>query len=181
MKKIVWTFGLISGAICTAWLITFVAMGVEAMNMDYGEVVGYSSMILAFSLIFVGIKQYRDKLNGGAVSFGKAFQIGLYIALIGSTFYVVTWAIEYNFFASNFMEEYTRCMVDKAKASGKTQAEINETLTQMAKYKEWYKNPVFFTLMTYMEILPVGLLVSLLAAAILRKKPKELEILNAKN
>ncbi len=172
MKKNVLVFGSVSGIIASAFM--FISMYYCSRNGFEGNMlVGYASMLIAFSFIFVAIKNYRDKFNNGVVSFGKAFQIGALVALIGSTFYVVTWAFEYNFVMPDFMEKYSQNVIEKATKSGATQASIDAQIAQMKEYSEMYKNPVFFALLTYMEILPVGLIVSLIAALILKKKNKE--------
>jgi hypothetical protein len=169
MKKNVLVFGSISGIIVSIFM--FVSMLFVSRNgLDGSMLVGYASMLVAFSFIFVAIKNYRDKYNQGAVTFGKAFQIGILVALIGSTFYVITWSLEYHFLMPDFMEKYSQHMIDGLTKSGATQATIDAQVAEMAKYKEMYKNPVFFALLTYMEILPVGIVVTLAAALILKKK-----------
>lgn len=169
MKKNVLVFGSISGIIVSIFM--FVSMLFVSRNgLDGSMLVGYASMLVAFSFIFVAIKNYRDKYNQGAVTFGKAFRIGILVALIGSTFYVVTWSLEYHFLMPDFMEKYSQHMIDGLTKSGATQATIDAQVAEMAKYKEMYKNPVFFALLTYMEILPVGIVVTLAAALILKKK-----------
>ncbi len=162
-------FGLIAGLISCIWVVIFPFLDT---SFDYGNgmIYGYTAMIMAFSLIFVGIKNYRDRFNGGVLSFGKAFLIGLYITLIASTVYVITWLIEYYFFIPDFLDIMAKSYQAKLKASGATEAELQASLAEMAQYKEWYKNPLFNAAMTYMEILPVGLVVSLIAAAILKRK-----------
>ena len=170
MKKNVWTFGLIAGAICTLWMIIFTTISIKE-HFDHGMIYGYTMMIMAFAFIFVAVKNYRDKFNNGAVSFGKAFLIGLYITLIASTFYVVTWLIDFYYFIPDFMEDYTACVMEKLKAGGASAAELQEKTTEMASFKEMYKNPFFNAAVTYIEILPVGLLISLISAAILKRKP----------
>lgn len=170
MKKIVIICGLISGAIVSG--LMGISMFMYTKNPDYNAsyVTGYATMILAFSLIFVGIKIFRDKHNGGSISFGKAFRMGLYITLITSTIYVATWAVEYNYVFPDFMEKYSAHMISEVKASGASQAKMDAKLKEMAMYRDMYKNPLFFTLLTYAEILPVGLIVSLIAALILKKR-----------
>ena len=132
-------------------------------------VIGYLSMLVAFSLIYVAVKNYRDKQNSGLISFGQAFKMGLYISLIASTIYVITWAFVYHFYMPDFMEKYGAQMIETAKATA-TAAEVQKKIAEMDKFKELYKSPFFFTLMTYAEILPVGLLVSLITGFILKKK-----------
>lgn len=171
MKKNVIVFGLISGIIVTTFMGFSVAKCYETMDYEGSMLIGYAAMLVAFSFIFVGIKNQRDKYNNGAITFGQAFKTGFYISLIASTIYVATWAIEYNYYYPDFMEKYTEHMVEKAKESGASAAEINEKVAEAAKGKEMYKNPLFFVLMTYAEILPVGLLITLISALILKRKP----------
>ncbi|RYZ95145.1 MAG: DUF4199 domain-containing protein [Sphingobacteriaceae bacterium] len=129
-------------------------------------VLGFLSMFIAFAFIFVGVKNYRDKYNTGQITFGKAFLIGLYISLIASTMYVVTWLFIYYLYIPDFMDKYAAHVLKEAHTNGATQAEITEKTASMESYKEMYKNPVMVVLLTYMEILPVGLLVSLVSAFI---------------
>lgn len=169
MKKNVLVFGTISGVLVSTFMF-FSMLLVSNNSFDGSMVVGYASMLVAFSFIFVATKNYRDKYNHGVVTFGKAFQIGLYIALIASTFYVITWALEYKFIMPDFMEKYSQHMVEQLTKNGASQQEIDAQTAMMAQNAEMYKNPLFFALFTYMEILPVGLLVSLISALILKKK-----------
>jgi len=141
-------------------------------NFDYdkGLLIGYASMLIAFSLVFVGIRNYRNKYNNGVISFGKAFKIGIMIVLIASTIYVVAWLIDYFFFMPDFMEKYSANMIDKLKASGASQVEIDKQTKEMASFARMYKNPFFNAMMTYVEILPVGLIVTLISSLILKRK-----------
>ena len=107
------------------------------------------------------------------ISFGKAFKIGFLITLVASTIYVGTWLVDYYAFKPGFVDKYITCMLDDAKANGASQAEIDKKASQMASFKEMYRNPVFVVLLTYMEVLPVGLVISLISAALLRKKIKQ--------
>jgi hypothetical protein len=172
MKKIVLVHGLIAGAIVAAMFVITMGIYHKNGNFDGGMLVGYASMLLAFSLIFVAIIRFRDKYNNGIISFGKAFRIGLYITLIAATIYVVTWLIDYYVFIPDFADKYAAAMIDKLKASGAGLAEITKQTKEMDNFKEMYKNPVMVILFTYLEILPVGLLLSLVAAIILRRKVK---------
>jgi hypothetical protein len=170
MKKNVLVFGIISGLVISIFMsISMISMS-KNPQAEYGMnsmVIGYLSMLIAFSLIFVAVKNYRDKQNGGFISFGQAFKMGLLIALIGSTIYVITWALVYNLYLPDFMDKSVESMIKQAKPE-----ELQAVTKQAQEYKNMYKNPFMFTFMTYMEILPVGLIVSLITALILkRKKP----------
>lgn len=167
MKKIILVNGLIGGVIVSTVMASAVAAGYSS---EGGMIIGYASMLIAFSLIFVGIKNYRDKYNDGFISFGKAFKIGILITLIASSLYVATWLIEYFFFIPDFGDKYAAQMVDKLKASGVSQAELERKAKEMEEFAAMYKNPFFNALITYTEILPVGLIVTIISALILRKK-----------
>ncbi len=173
MRKNVIVCGLIAGFIVSA--IMAISMAYYSKNAEHegGMLLGYASMILAFSLVFVGIKNARDRHGNGYITFGKAFTTGLYITLIASTAYVVTWVIEYYMFIPDFMEKYSAHILKQVQESGASQNEINEQIKEMAGYKEMYKNPLFVILLTYMEILPVGILVVLISSFILKRKNKE--------
>lgn len=172
MKKNVLTFGLISGLIVTAMMIYGSIRLSNNEDFKASALLGYATMIVAFAFIFIGIKNFRDKHNGGTVSFGKAFRIGLYITLIASTMYVVVWLVEYYVFVPDFIEKYTACAMKNAKADGATEAELTKQAASLATYAKMYKNPLFVILLTYMEILPIGLVIALISALILkRKKP----------
>lgn len=172
MKKIVIVNGIIAGVIAASLLFLSMSFFHKDGNLEGGMVFGYASMILAFSLIFVAVVRYRNKYNGGSISFGKAFMIGLYITLIGSTFYVAAWLVDYYVFMPDFAEQYATIMLDKLKASGASAAEIASKVKEMDYFKEMYKNPLMVILFTYLEILPVGLLLTLIAALILKRRPK---------
>ena len=170
MKKNVLVFGILAGVIVTALMV---ASMFNCYNFEHTEgsmYIGYASMLLAFSFIFVAIKNYRDKYNGGSIGFGKGFLIGLYISLIASTLYVGVWLIDYYVFMPDFMDKYSAHVLKEMADNGASATEIADQTEEMAYYKEMYKNPLFVILFTYFEILPVGLLVSLLAALILKRK-----------
>lgn len=178
MKKIVLIYGIIAGVVVST--VMAIGMYMCSANPDYkpSMVAGYATQVIAFSLIFVGIKVYRDKYNAGTIKFGRAFLIGLYISLIASTMYVTTWAIEYKYvlpgdFMEMYMAKYRAQMIKEARAKKTPEAVINKDLAEMNEMQASYRKPVYFTLFTYVEILPTGILISLISALILKKKPRE--------
>jgi amino acid transporter len=173
MKKNIIIYGLIAGIVVSI-LMLFTVNYISHCegNIDYGTsmLIGYASMLIAFSLVFIGIRNYRDKYNEGVISFGKAFKIGIMIVLIASTIYVVAWLIDYFFFMPEFAEKYSAHMLDKLKATGASQIEIDKETKEMASFVRMFKNPFFNAMMTYIEILPVGLVVALISSLILKRK-----------
>ena len=134
-------------------------------------VLGFSVMILAFAFIFVGIKNYRDKFNNGILSFGKAMQIGLSIAFIASTMYVLTWIVAFYNFMPDFMGVMTAQNIEKIKLDKElANAEMSTKIAEINSMKELYKSPTMVVLFTYLEIFPVGVIVTLLSALILKRK-----------
>ncbi len=170
MKRNVLVFGLISGLIVSTFMVVTIALCNPEQMMEGGMLIGYASMLIAFSFVFIGVKNYRDKYNGGVISFGKAFKTGLYITLIASTMYVGVWLIEYYFFLPDFMDKFAEHSIKAIQESGKPAEEIKEKVEEMLTIKEMYKNPIFVILFTYLEILTVGLPVAVICALILRRK-----------
>ena len=168
MKNIVLTFGIIAGLIVS--IMMFITMNESFMDMKHGELIGYTTMIIAFITIFFGVKAHRDKNLGGTVKFGKAFLLGLYITLIASTMYVASWMIISNTYGKNFMDHYYEKTIEDIRNSDLSQEEIDLKIQSMEQFQEMYKNPIFKIVITYMEILPVGLLISLISAGLLRKR-----------
>jgi hypothetical protein len=171
MKKTVWTFGLISGAILSVMMLATMPFQ-EAIGYDRGEVIGYTTMVLASLLIFFGIRSYREQA-GGTVSFGRAFALGALITAISSMCYVATWEVIYFKFNPGFVEKMQGYTIEKAKASGQSQAAIDKQLADMKKFAELYKNPFINAAITFLEPLPVGLIMALVSAGILSRKRRE--------
>ncbi len=173
MKKNIVVYGIIAGIVVIIPMLFSVNSSDHkdgGIDWDKGLIIGYTSMIIAFSLVYVGIRNYRDKFNGGVISFGKAFKIGILIVLIASTMYVIAWLIDYFYFIPDFAEKYAAHSIDKLKASGAGQIEIDKQTKEMADFVRMYKNPFFNAAMTYFEILPVGLVVTLISSFILKRK-----------
>jgi len=167
MRNTVLKFGLISGAIISILMAVTVPF---ADKLGHSYILGYTTMILSFMMVFFGIRSYRDNVGNGHVSFGKAFAVGILITLISCIFYVATWEIIYFNFMPDFMDKYVAHMLDEMKSAGATAQAIQAKTQEMQKFKEMYKNPIFNSLMTFIEPFPVGLVITLISAAILRKK-----------
>jgi len=169
LKKIILTFGLISGALIS------LMMGLTVPFQDklgHGYLIGYTTIVLSMLLSYFGIRSYRDNVGNGQITFGKAFAVGISITIISCLCYVVTWEIIYFNFMPDFMDKYGAHVIEKMQASGATAAAIQQKSEEINKLKVMYKNPLFNAAMTFIEPFPVGLVITLISAAILRRKPQ---------
>jgi hypothetical protein len=171
MRKIVVTFGLISGAISSLMMIALVTFG-DRIGFDRGAIIGNTSIVLSFLMVFFGIRTYRDNIGNGQISFVKAFAVGLSITLISCIVYVVTWEVIYYNFIPGFWDAYGAHLVQKLTASGANPAAVQAKLQEVRKYKELYKNPFFNAVLTFIDPFPIGLVITLISALVLRRKPQ---------
>jgi len=174
MKKTVLTFGLISGAIISVLMLLTVPF-IDQIGFDRGLIVGYTSMVLAFLLVFFGIRSYRENVGGGYISFGRALGVGLLIMLIACACYVITWEIVYFNFLPDFADKYANYMIEQARSSGASADQIAKQVEEMKQFKTWYDNPFINVAFTFLEPLPVGLVMTLISALILRKRRQDLQ------
>ncbi len=171
MKRIVVIFGLISGAISSAMmLLTLPFINNGTVNNQNGEVIGYTAIFLSFLLVFFGIRSYRESDGRGSITFGRAFAVGILITLISCVFYVASWEIIYFKFMPDFAEKYAARTIETMRQKGASDAAIAETQKKMLAMKAMYDNPVMNAAVTFLEPFPVGLIVTLVSAAILRKR-----------
>lgn len=171
MKKTVLTFGLISGAVAVLLMSATVPF-MHRIGFDKGLIVGYTGIVVSLLLVPYGIRSYRENVGGGHITFGRAFAVGILIALISSLCYVIAWEIIYFNFLPDFAEKYSAFMVEKARAAGASQQAIEATVQESKNMKAMLDNPLINAAMTFIEPFPVGLIITTISAAILRKKPQ---------
>ena len=133
-----------------------------------GMLLGYLTMIVALTAVFLGVKAYRDKVLGGAIRFLPALGVGLGISAVASVLYVIGWEISMAYSSFDFIAFYKGYIVDAARAKGATGAELNQAIADADAFATMYKNPLYRMPMTFIEMFPVGVLISLITAAILR-------------
>ena len=171
MKKIVLIYGLIAGVIVGAMMmITMPLYESGTLKLDNGELLGYTTMVIALSMVFFGVKSYRDNHLKGAITFGNALKVGLLITLIAALIYGFSWEVTRLNMKGDFMVLYGEKQMEKMKAGGATEVELMEAKKKMDDFATMYKNPIIRFGFTLMEIAPVGIIISLLSAALLRKK-----------
>ena len=164
MNKIILKYGILGGIAASIVMSSITIYMKLNPEKTVGMFIGMFTMILAYTFIVLGIIKLRNE-NDGIITFGKAFLCGLGILFITSTFYVLVWLIIcYNFFP-NFMEHYCDLALKQTPPE-----ELAAKKAEMEQYKEMYKSPIGVILLTYMEIFPIGVIFTLISAAILKKK-----------
>jgi Protein of unknown function (DUF4199) len=171
LKKIILTFGLISG------LIMSVLMGgslllASKIGSSHSLALGYTIMVASFLLIYFGIRSYRDNSLAGQITFGRAFACGILITLISSICYVVMWEVLYFNFMPHFMDGYFASQIHKVQSAGLDSAITAARVAAIQHSQRLYQNPLVNAAYTIMEPLPVGLLITLISAALLRRQGK---------
>lgn len=169
MRKIVLTFGLIAGGILSAMMLLTIPFQ-EQIGFDRGAIIGYTTMVLAFLMVFFGVKAYRDNVAGGHLTFWQAFKVGAMIVGVATVCYVATWQVVYYKLAPDFGEKYAAHALEKARKSGATEAELAEEEKRMKEFWEMYRNPLVNIAFTSLEPLPVGLVLTLVTAGVLSRR-----------
>jgi hypothetical protein len=171
MKRIVLKFGLIAASILAVFLIAMMPLAQNGtVGFENQEVYGYSAMLLAFLMVFFGIRAYREEVGKGAITFGRAMRVGILITLLACAGYVVTWEIYYYTAGQDFLPRYTAHVIEGMRADGATEAAIAKKSAEMASFAKLYENPLINIGITFLEIFPLGLVVTLISSAILRRK-----------
>lgn len=172
MKKIVLTFGLIAGVILSLLMVATIPF-IDRIGFDYGMAIGYTTMVLAFLFVFFGIRSYRENVGGGQISFGRAFSVGMLIVLIASIMYAITWVILYFNFLPDFADKYIAHLLEKSRAAGASPEQLAAEAEKMNSMRWMFNNPLINWAVALIEPLPVGLVLTLVSAAILKRRHKE--------
>ena len=168
MRRMVLTYGLIAGAIMSLEMIVGLPFIEEVGSL--GLVVGYATMVVAFLMVYFGVRSYRDRVAGGSIGFGRAFGVGILITLIACLCYVATWEVIFYKFTPDFFDKYAARVVAKTQASGATAEQVEAKRRELAIQGEQYKKPLVNIAYTFIEPFPVGLVFTLVCAGILRKR-----------
>ncbi len=169
MKRIILGYGIISGLVVIITTLIGISFSSGDSSFEYSAWLGYLVMLVALSLIFIGVKRFRDQDQGGVIAFGKALQVGLGIAAVAGVMYVAVWEIYLVVTDYAFINHYTQSIIDARRAAGATDAEMSALLSEMEQMKAQYGNPLFRLPMTFIEIFPVGLIIAVIAAGALKK------------
>jgi hypothetical protein len=169
MKKTVLTFGLIAGVIISVLMNASLLLA-KRIGSGHSMALGYTIMVASFLLVYFGIRSYRDNNLGGQISFGRAFSCGILITLITTVFYVVSWEIMFFNFMPHFMDGYFAAQIHRVQASGLDAATIATRVAAIQHSQQLYQNPFVNAAYTFIEPLPVGIIITLISAGVLRRK-----------
>ena len=169
MQRIILVYGLLSGTIVIGGVILGMELSAGDGDFQVLEWLGYLIMLVALSLVFVGIRQYRDQELGGIITFGKAALTGIAISAVAGVVYVAVWEIYLAATDYAFINEYTAGLIEAKRAEGLQGPELDAFVAEMEAMNANYARPLYRLPLTFVEIFPVGLLVTLISAAVLRK------------
>jgi hypothetical protein len=168
MFKTIVRFGLIAGLIVAIPMVVLMVGFSPATFEAGGLLYGYLSMIAALTMVFLGVKHYRDTVRGGTIKFGPALGVGLGISAVASLLYAVGWEVSLALTGFDFADSYYRSLIDAARAKGTSEAELQQLIADGKSFAAWYSKPWLRMPMSFVEMFPVGLLISLISAALLR-------------
>jgi len=168
-KKTVLAYGLVSGAVTSALMLAVVPL-IESRKLATSDFIGYGSIVLMGLIIFFGVRSYRQNVGDGRMSFLQGFGVGAGITLISCALYLATFQLLFYELRPGIEETYAECMIERARRSGASDAEILETTKQAHRMVELLRNPWSNIVLTLLEPLPMGLVLTTLSAAILRKR-----------
>jgi len=168
MKRTVLTFGAISGVVSAALMLATLPF-MHRIGFENGLVVGYAAIVASFLPVFFGIRAYRER-SGGALTFSRGFAVGLLITLISSACYVATWELIYFKLQPDFADQWTAYALEHERAAGATPEQIDAKKKEMADLKVMLDSPLRNAAMTFLEPFPIGLLVTLISAGVLRRR-----------
>lgn len=173
MRKVVLTFGLLGGAVMSAVQLGSLPFTDEIG--DKGVLLGYTAMVMAFLMVYFGVRSYRDQVLGGRISFGRALLVGGLISLVASACYVATWEFIYFQldYGAEFTAQYARMTLDRLRESGASEARLAAAAQEMAAFAAKYDRPLYNTAITLLEPLPVGLLFTLASALMLSRVARQ--------
>jgi hypothetical protein len=168
MIRLIALYGLIAGLIVAVPMVWSMLTLSPEEAPENGVLIGYLTMIVALTAVFLGVKHYRDKMLGGVIRFGPALLVGLGISAVASVLYVIGWEISLAFSGFDFADSYSKQMIEAAHARGASAEELQKVMADAAAFAKSYANPLYRMPITFIEMFPVGVLISLISAALLR-------------
>lgn len=169
MLKIILLYGLPGALIVGAPMLWgMLTMEPGGPMPENGALIGYATMLVALTGVFLGVKHYRDKEKGGVIRFLPALGVGLAISAVASLGWVIAWEISLAVTDFDFVATYYGAMIEQARADGAGAEEIAKLQADQVDFAAMYANPVIRMGITFIEMFPIGVVISLVSAALLR-------------
>ena len=169
MKKVVLTFGLLSGLVAAVMMFATLPFA-ERIGFDRSIFVGYTTIVISLMFVYFGVRSYRDNVLGGRMSFARGFQAGILITVISCLCYVGSWLVMYYNFMPDFGDKYAAYLVEQKRTGGASEAEIQAAIKDGEDAKAMLANPFINGAVAFLEPFPVGLLITVISAAVLKKQ-----------
>ncbi len=168
MKKTVIKYGLYS--LLTASVLFLLAFLIgKGMSYSVQETVGYITMVVSLVFVFFGIRHFRDNINNGKVSFGKALLIGFLISLFAGLGFGIVDYIYTTVINPDFAQEYLTTMVADMKANLPA-GEFETQKANLEQQMEEYGGSGFMAFIMFATVAMIGLVISIISALILQRK-----------
>jgi hypothetical protein len=170
MTNIIFLYGTFAGLIVSGIMLAVIAAAGGSPEMgDNSLLLGYTTMIIALSMIFFGVKRYRDRDLGGVIKFLPAFLMGLAITVVAGILYVLGWEVYMAATDGSYMKAYMDHYIAGEKAKGLAGPALDKLVTEMNEMMTAYNTNMPYRMgITFMEIFPVGVIIALISAALLR-------------
>jgi hypothetical protein len=168
LVRLIAIYGTVGGLIVAVPMVVLMTVLTAQTAPKNGAVYGYLTMIIALTTVFLGIKHYRDRVLGGAIKFGPALLVGLGISAVASLIYVIGWEISLAVSGFDFPASYARSMLAAARAKGASAEQLQKVAADAATFARLYAHPLYRWGVTFLEMFPVGVLISVISAALLR-------------
>jgi Protein of unknown function (DUF4199) len=162
-------YGLVAGLIVAVPMLYLMLTATSPESGPHSSALyGYLTMIVALTAVFLGIKHYRDHVLGGVIRFGRALAVGLGISAVASTVYVIGWELALAWTGADVAQFYGNMMIEAARSADASAPDLQKAIKEAASFVRMYRNPLYRMPMTFIEMFPVGVLISLISAALLR-------------
>jgi heme/copper-type cytochrome/quinol oxidase subunit 2 len=177
MKQVIFRYGLYATlVIMVLGALDFFVVSKYADD-TLQEVAGYLTMLLSMIFVFMGIRHYRDRVNGGSLSFVQGLKIGVLIVLIPAVFFGLFDVLFTEVLQPGWKETYYTHYIDQVKANTPP-AKLAAALKKATDEKEMFANPVFQFLLMSATVFIIGLMVTIISALTLRRKPGPVQLSN---
>lgn len=171
MKKVVIRYGLLASLLIVVLSAIDMFLIAKVAGAEIQEIAGYLTMLISMVFVFLGIRHYRDMVNGGFLSFGEGMKVGVLIVLIPSLFFGIFDILYTEVINPGWMEQYYLDYESKLKATIPAD-KLESALKDLQAQKEIFSNPFLQFLLMALTVFIIGLIVTIISSLTLKKVKK---------